>query len=63
MCFKTLANYIKVTNTRMATSESYRLCCHNSKPLVVSGVPAAVLLHALSTETVVGAKVVATGLP
>src|SRR6266481_6828836 len=41
MCVKTLANYIEVTDTLMTVSESYRLCGHKSKPLVVSGVPAA----------------------
>src|SRR6266545_151032 len=40
MCVKTLANYIEVTDTLMTISESYRLCGHKSKPLVVSGVGA-----------------------
>jgi hypothetical protein len=40
MCVKTLANYIEVTDTLMTISESYRLCGHKSKPLVVSGVAA-----------------------
>jgi hypothetical protein len=41
MCVKTLANCIEVTNALMTISEGYRLCGHKSKPLVVSGVPAA----------------------
>jgi hypothetical protein len=32
MCVKMLANYIKVTDTLMTVSESYRLCPHKSEP-------------------------------
>src|SRR6266404_4557559 len=37
---KTLANHIEVTET-LILWKNYRLCGHKSKPLVVSGVPAA----------------------